>query len=61
VQIERLDDLPTEGLAALIAESEEGGCLSTQNPSAARLDETLGFRRHAGDARCTHLIEPRAP
>ncbi|HSE04502.1 MAG TPA: GNAT family N-acetyltransferase [Methylomirabilota bacterium] len=31
--------------------------LSTQNPSAARLYETLGFRRLMGDGRCTHLIE----
>jgi ribosomal protein S18 acetylase RimI-like enzyme len=31
--------------------------LSTANPQAARLYETLGFRRHAGDARCTHVME----
>jgi predicted GNAT family acetyltransferase len=33
--------------------------LSTQNPSAARLYEALGFRRLAGDARCTHVMELR--
>jgi predicted GNAT family acetyltransferase len=31
--------------------------LSTANPEAARLYEALGFRRHAGDARCTHVLE----
>ena len=31
--------------------------LSTTNPAAARLYESLGFRRHAGDAHCTHLLE----
>lgn len=31
--------------------------LSTANPAAARLYESLGFRRHAGDAHCTHLLE----
>lgn len=31
--------------------------LSTVNPEAARLYEALGFRRHAGDARCTHVLE----
>jgi len=31
--------------------------LSTANPAAARLYESLGFRRHAGDAHCTHLRE----
>lgn len=31
--------------------------LSTVNPEAARLYEALGFRRHAGDARCTHVRE----
>ena len=35
--------------------------LSTANPEAARLYESLGFRRHAGDAHCTHLMELRAP
>jgi SAM-dependent methyltransferase/ribosomal protein S18 acetylase RimI-like enzyme len=31
--------------------------LSTANPAAARLYEALGFRRHAGDAHCTHRLE----
>jgi GNAT superfamily N-acetyltransferase len=31
--------------------------LSTANPQAARLYETLGFLRRAGDARCTHAME----
>jgi GNAT superfamily N-acetyltransferase len=31
--------------------------LSTVNPEAARLYEALGFRRHPGDARCTHVLE----
>jgi GNAT superfamily N-acetyltransferase len=31
--------------------------LSAANPQAARLYETLGFRRRAGDARCTHVLE----
>jgi ribosomal protein S18 acetylase RimI-like enzyme len=31
--------------------------LSTTNPAAARLYESLGFRRHAGDAHCTHVLE----
>jgi GNAT superfamily N-acetyltransferase len=31
--------------------------LSTTNPQAARLYETLGFRRRADDARCTHVLE----
>jgi GNAT superfamily N-acetyltransferase len=31
--------------------------LGTANPEAARLYEVLGFRRHAGDARCTHVLE----
>lgn len=35
--------------------------LSTASPEAARLYESLGFRRHAGDAHCTHLMELRAP
>jgi GNAT superfamily N-acetyltransferase len=30
--------------------------LSTANPAAARLYESLGFQRHAGDAHCTHLL-----
>jgi GNAT superfamily N-acetyltransferase len=30
--------------------------LSTQNQAAARLYEALGFRRHGGDAHCTHLM-----
>ena len=34
--------------------------LSTTNPEAARLYESLGFRRHAGDAHCTHVMELRA-
>jgi GNAT superfamily N-acetyltransferase len=35
--------------------------LSTENPAAVRLYETLGFRRHAGDAHCTHLLELAEP
>ena len=31
--------------------------LSTEDPAAARLYESLGFRRHEGDVRCTHLTE----
>lgn len=31
--------------------------LGTASPEAARLYEALGFRRHAGDARCTHVLE----
>jgi GNAT superfamily N-acetyltransferase len=31
--------------------------LSTSNPSAARLYESRGFRRQAGDAHCTHVME----
>jgi GNAT superfamily N-acetyltransferase len=31
--------------------------LSTANPAAARLYESLGFRPHPGDAHCTHLRE----
>lgn len=31
--------------------------LSTVNPQAVRLYEMLGFRRRAGDARCTHAME----
>lgn len=34
--------------------------LHTANPAAARLYESLGFRPHAGDAHCTHLMEPVA-
>jgi GNAT superfamily N-acetyltransferase len=30
--------------------------LSTANPAAAQLYESLGFQRHAGDAHCTHLL-----
>ena len=30
--------------------------LSTGNPAAARLYESLGFRRHAGDTHCTHRL-----
>lgn len=31
--------------------------LSTTNPHAARLYETLGFSRRAGDTHCTHVLE----
>jgi ribosomal protein S18 acetylase RimI-like enzyme len=31
--------------------------LSTANPAAARLYESLGFCRHPGDAHCTHVLE----
>ena len=31
--------------------------LSTANPQAARLYETLGFRPRAGDGQCTHVME----
>jgi GNAT superfamily N-acetyltransferase len=31
--------------------------LSTANSEAARLYETMGFRRGAGDAQCTHVME----
>jgi GNAT superfamily N-acetyltransferase len=31
--------------------------LSTSNPAAARLYESWGFRRQAGDAHCTHVME----
>jgi GNAT superfamily N-acetyltransferase len=34
--------------------------LSTTNPQAARLYETLGFRPRADDARCTHVLEMTA-
>ncbi len=31
--------------------------LSTTNPEAARLYESLGFCRQAGDEHCTHLLK----
>lgn len=31
--------------------------LSPANPQAAGLSEALGFRRRAGDAQCTHVME----
>jgi ribosomal protein S18 acetylase RimI-like enzyme len=36
--------------------------LSTANAQAARLYETMGFRRRAGDAQCTHVMDiPAVP
>lgn len=35
--------------------------LSTTNPAAARLYESLGFHGHTGDPHCTHRMELAAP
>jgi len=33
----------------------------TENPEAGRLYERLGFRPVAGEADCTHALEPALP